>query len=345
MNKIVYMYPQDQAPHWFRPAMPEDCDIEYWDSNKHYDSNTVFYYDLYGPNHEYISQHLSRGQQVIFDAKNEHYIQFSNHWVFLLMLQHPGQGCIIVSGQSAVAIPGIKIIATEYWYWIMDQSVLKLFELDQYRPQPHRKKKFFMSIGLQRPDRDYLYDNLGDLLSDSIHSYRHRGIFLPNDCSEEMSNGFPLMLRPSWQRYINTDWMDSTAFTLIVETYIDDSAKSGFSLTTNDQHFLCEKSYKPLACKHPFVMASTQGNLAYLRSQGFESFPELFDESYDDIADWRTRINRIIELVRDFDPRSLDNPVTKEKLLHNSARFFDQDLTRELLNTTIVQPMLEFVHA
>jgi hypothetical protein len=91
-------------------------------------------------------------------------------------------------------------------------------------------------------------------------------------------------------------------------------------------------------------MTSTQGNLAYLRSQGFESFPELFDESYDDIADWRKRIDRIVEIVRDFDVRSLDNPGVKEKLLYNSARFFDQDLTKKLLNSSIIEPAIEFVN-
>jgi hypothetical protein len=83
--------------------------------------------------------------------------------------------------------------------------------------------------------------------------------------------------------------------------------------------------------------------LAYLRSQGFESFPELFDESYDDIADWRRRVDRVAELTRDFDVRSIDNPQTKEKLLYNSARFFDQRLTQQMTQQTIVQPILNFI--
>jgi hypothetical protein len=91
-------------------------------------------------------------------------------------------------------------------------------------------------------------------------------------------------------------------------------------------------------------MASTQGNLAYLRSQGFESFPELFDESYDDIADWKKRIDRIVEIVRGFDVRSLDNPRVKEKLLYNSARFFDKDLTKKLLNSSIIEPVIKFAN-
>ena len=131
---------------------------------------------------------------------------------------------------------------------------------------------------------------------------------------------------------------------MAAETYIDDEAQSGFSLTLNDRFFLCEKSYKPLACKHPILMASTQGNLAYLRSQGFETFPELWDESYDNIANWRDRILSIVKIVREFDVGLLDNPTVKEKLLYNSARFFDQDLTKKLLNTSIIDPVLEFVN-
>ena len=90
-------------------------------------------------------------------------------------------------------------------------------------------------------------------------------------------------------------------------------------------------------------MASTQGNLAYLRSQGFESFPELFDESYDDIADWRERVDRVAELVRDFDVRALDNPIVKQKLQHNSARFFDRALTQQMTQQTIVAPLMNFI--
>jgi len=174
-------------------------------------------------------------------------------------------------------------------------------------------------------------------LDHSIHSYRARGKFLPNDWTQSLGG--------SWQRYINTEWLDNTCFTLVAETFIDDSAKSGFSLTENDNLFLCEKSYKPMACQHPILMASTQGNLAHLRSQGFETFPELWDESYDDVVDWRERINRIIEIIQDFDPGLLDNPVTKEKLLYNSTRFFDRDLTKKLLDSSIIEPVLEFVDA
>jgi len=337
MNNLVYMWHPNHVPNWFHEAFPRDYPIKIYDPAQEYGPDTVFYYDMYGRYHETIKTYLDRGHKVVFDAKNEHYIHFNMHWIFLLCLQYPGQSMILISGDGAKKIPGLRIESTPYWYWILDQPKLRAIGLDQYQPQPTREKKFFMSLGKQRKTREYLYDSLGDLLQDSVHSYIGRDIRLPNDWINGMGVAF--------DRYVNTDWLDTTCFTLAAETYVDDIENSGFSLTQNDRFFLCEKTYKPLACKHPLLMVSTQGNLAYLRSQGFETFPELWDESYDDIQGWQTRIDRVVQIVRDFDSRSLDNPGVQEKLLHNSARFFDKELRTQLLNSTIINPLLEFVNA
>jgi hypothetical protein len=334
MNNVVYMWAFGQVPSQTEQLGLSET-IRYFDPAATYVDSTVFYYDMYGPHHDMIPQHLAQGHRVIFDAKNEHYVHYTLHWIFLEFLQHPGQGLILISGESAQQIPGVAIVAVPQWYWITDQQPLMYFQLHRYQPQPAVTHRFLMTIEKIRPERDYLCDRLADLLPQSLYSYRHRDVFLPNDWTDSMGGPY--------QRYVNPEWLDATPFTLVVETYIDESAVSGFSLTHNDHHFLCEKSYKPLACKHPFIMASTQGNLAYLRSQGFESFPELFDESYDDIADWRRRVDRVTELVRDFDARSIDNPRTKEKLLYNSARFFDQQLTQQMTQQSIVAPLLNFI--
>jgi hypothetical protein len=92
-------------------------------------------------------------------------------------------------------------------------------------------------------------------------------------------------------------------------------------------------------------MASTQGNLAYLRSQGFETFPELFDESYDNIPDWQARVRCIVQQVREFDIRAVDQPSVREKTRHNHALFFDQAVTRTHAESSIQQPLMRFVNA
>ena len=333
---LVFMWAPGAAPeHKLRLILPDNYPVVLFDPQTQYPADTVFYYDMYGGFHEHIVNHLSRGHRVVFDAKNEHYVHGHLLWVLYKFLQHPGQGCFIISGDAPDPLNGVKIIATPYWYWIMDQANFCATGLDQQQRQFKITHKFFMSISLSRPERDYLYDSLGDSRTQSIHSYRARGVELPND----------RMDMPAWQRYVNPAWIDSTAFTLAVETYIDPAATTGYSLTLNNHLFLTEKSYRPMAAQHPVLMVSTPGNLAYLRSQGFETFPELFDESYDDIIDWQQRVQRIVQLVQDFDIDSVTQPGVREKTQHNHARFFNKSLTKDLAFRTIQQPLFEFVHA
>jgi hypothetical protein len=329
------MWRADNVPrHKLRMILPENYEIKLWDPQCSYGSDTVFYYDMYGGFHDHIPEQLSRGHRIVFDAKNEHYVHNHFFWVLYKFLQHPGQGCFVISGDQPDPLPGVEIIATPYWYWIMDQANFRETRLDQQHRNFNITHKFFMSMSLQRPERDYLYDNLGELLSNSVHSYRARGVVLPDDRQD----------LPLWQRYVNPAWIDTTAFTLAVETYVEPTIHTGYSLTQNNHLFLCEKSYRPCAAQHPFLMVATQGNLAYLRSQGFETFPELFDESYDNIQDWQHRVDRIIDIVRDFDIKSVEQPQVREKTRHNHARFFDQSITRQLAEQTIQQPLWNFVN-
>jgi len=335
MTRLVFMYYAIQAPWQIKYLVPENWPVEFFDPNLVYPNATVFYYDLYGPYHDMIVSDLHQGHRVIFDAKNEHYVHNDKHWVFEQFCQHPGQGCFVISGAKADHVPGVKIIATPYWYWILDQRNLMVLKIDQHVRNWQIQKKFFMSLGLHRVERDYLWERLGSLLHDSLHSYRHKNIFLADDCADD---------HVMWQRYINPKSMDSTAFTLAVETYVDETRTTGFSLTCDNNHFLCEKTYKPLAAQHPLLMVSSPGNLAYMRDQGFESFPELFDESYDRILDWQQRVDRIVEIVRDFEVASVEQPIVREKIRHNRAHFFDQELTKKHAHCTLQQPILEFIH-
>jgi hypothetical protein len=336
MAKLIFVYDPNGAPKEnMRMIMPQGMEFEFFDPAATYPMDTVFYYDMYGPGHDHITRHLQQGCCVIFDAKNEHYINYTMHYVLLAFLQHPGQGCFIISGHEPNPLPGVKIIATPYWYWIMDQKKMTSTGIDQIVWQSRsNKKKFFMSLGKSRIERDYVFDSLTSHLSDGIYSYQARDIALPNDHTD------PVLL----QRYINPDWMHSTALTLAVETYVDETRTTGYSLTRKDSWFLCEKSYKPLAAQHPFLMISTPGNLAYLRSQGFETFPELFDESYDNVIDWKHRVQNVIAVLANFEPHSVEQPVVLQKLKHNQARFFDKSITADLAFRTIQQPLFEFVN-
>jgi hypothetical protein len=328
------MYKLDTAPNWINQLFPPDYPRSFYDSNRNYTQDTVFYYDHYGPYHDTIVDKLDRGHQIIYDDKNEHYIPLTYKWIVKEFMQHPGQGMFLISGHKPQTIPGVTIQATPYWYWILEQMTYRDFGYHTFVPEPTNQHKFFMQIQNDRPDRDALYEKLKPVLHDSLHSYRNRGVYLPND-----RYGFG-----NWQRYMNFDWINQTCFSLTVETYMDDGLENvGESLTECDSWFLSEKSYKAIAAHHPFILAGTHSNLSYLRSQGFETFPELWDESYDNERDFQRRINLIADIVIKFDKSSFNQNIVKQKLEHNRARFFDKELTKKFWQETVLEPILKFV--
>lgn len=57
---------------------------------------------------------------------------------------------------------------------------------------------------------------------------------------------------------------------------------------------LTEKIFKPIVAQRPFMLAAAPGNLAYLKSYGFQTFDRWIDESYDTIQDPDQRLQAIV---------------------------------------------------
>ena len=73
------------------------------------------------------------------------------------------------------------------------------------------------------------------------------------------------------------------------------------TVATGRRHHLTEKTFKPIALGMPFVIVGTQGSLKYLRSYGFKTFGDLWDESYDDEPDDSRRIEKIAQTLKLLD--------------------------------------------
>jgi hypothetical protein len=69
---------------------------------------------------------------------------------------------------------------------------------------------------------------------------------------------------------------------------------------------LTEKSFKPICLKMPFIIVGTCGSLRHLRSYGFKTFSDIWDESYDDEKDDVIRLERITSLLRSLDELSVE---------------------------------------
>lgn len=67
---------------------------------------------------------------------------------------------------------------------------------------------------------------------------------------------------------------------------------------------LTEKSFKPIALGMPFILTATAGSLAYLRSYGFQTFGDFWDESYDLETDDFERAKKVAAVLKQLDDLS-----------------------------------------
>ena len=71
-----------------------------------------------------------------------------------------------------------------------------------------------------------------------------------------------------------------------------------------DKTHLTEKIFKPIALQMPFILVGCVNNLAYLRSYGFKTFSDYWDESYDTIADPILRLKAIADILKSISDMS-----------------------------------------
>ena len=109
----------------------------------------------------------------------------------------------------------------------------------------------------------------------------------------------------------------------------------------NKQH-LTEKTFKPIVMQQPFIIQSCRGSLEYLRSYGFKTFSEFWDESYDD-SDDQTRTAKIGQLMQDLNSMSQKEKASLQKAVSNTVwwnqqwfygEMFEKQLWSELNDMT-----------
>jgi hypothetical protein len=92
-----------------------------------------------------------------------------------------------------------------------------------------------------------------------------------------------------------------------------------------------------------------KGTLKFLHDLGFETFENIFDESYDSIdssnvtsRDTDPKLKIIINNVENFTKGPRD-ALTQQKIQHNHAHFSNMALVESRFVQEIIDPILEFL--
>jgi hypothetical protein len=296
---------------WVKPIVSQWFNIELYDPSKNYHPATHAIMITYQ-----VSE--TPGWYTKFEQQN-----------FKIIVEHLWDSN--VTNQTHVNNNRITLYCPN-WMWYLAGWEFDYHGYKSYKPNRTRDRSFFMPMNNSRWHRDLALEKLKPLLDTAWYSYNCQGIHLPGDRKKEE-------ITVPWQRYLNPDWYDRTAFSVVAESYMR-------TLTAGTE--VSEKIFKPLAYYHPFITFGSQHTLKYLHEQGFETFPELFDETYDSIADDYQRHDAVQKSVWSAVERWQRNELeisseTAQKLQHNHQRVFDRDLTINKFYNEVVVDILEFL--
>ena len=199
----------------------------------------------------------------------------------------------------------LKVIRSDGWFCIANECLwYRDLGYDQYQAKNTNDRTFLMLINYQRQHRDQIWDKIQPHLDNALYSYQDRGVTIEGDIAREEGE---------WQRYLNKDWYDRTAFSLVVESGIEEGVHS-------------EKVLKPMAFRQPFVVWGLQGYLKWLRTWGFETFNNCIDESYDLEEDNEKRLEMVVKEVDrliELDPDHFKDETTQQTLDNNYKRLYN----------------------
>jgi hypothetical protein len=179
------------------------------------------------------------------------------------------------------------------------------FYLDKdYRFDYPKQNNFMSTVGNIRPERTYFVDQMIEKCSYENFILRYSGEDLGMP-----SNQFDVInfskgkfdpyspITPMLEQHNHTvghslpiKMYNTAYFNVVVETDID----------YNNEFFMTEKTVKALITGIPFVIVSTPNFLKNLKSLGFLTYDNFWDESYDAEIDYKTRIDKIVELCNNL---------------------------------------------
>lgn len=317
----------------------------------------------------------------------DNFEQLSSEWIimhlqYLINQQEPGFWLLANSEYSADKNQLLSTLQhyQDWYYFYHGFAALDWFRNCQYQPPIRdftrvficfnhlvtRKRSYRLNLIAQLIDRDLVHHGHVSMLLDRSARMIKDEIFDPHsELSADSKKLIARVMLPHPPKlFIDTEHVHGAL------SATDDLAtlcKGLFHVVTETIFYdaklhLTEKIFKPIVARRPFILVGAPGNLAYLRSYGFQTFGRWIDESYDDIVDPDERLAAIvdqIDILCSLDADELDRMYQgmQEVLDYNFNWFyngFKQVIVEELVdnyerclqqhNATAVNNYIDYSH-
>lgn len=227
------------------------------------------------------------------------------------------------------------------WMWYRETLNYTFVGYNNYVPAKRIDRAFLMLMNKHREHRDRALNDLAPVLDRALYSYVDRGIAIEAEDVRDASRD-----NIYWLWYFNPAWYDRTAFSVVVESWMRSDAWFRNPEFPNYRTEVSEKIYKPMAYQHPFVVYGSVDTLSYLHRNGFETWENLWDESYDSVPVDADRFAATTRTVFDAVANHAEgkwDTLTQNKIQHNAQRFWDIDLVNKRFHAEITKDIMEFI--
>jgi hypothetical protein len=223
----------------------------------------------------------------------------------------------------------VAVLNHDYWIWYAfshyEHGGEAVFQqrLEAFRSRSTRRERRFVSLNRTARDAKILFllsllrDGLWDQGFVSFGGFKHpdeRKGERPRPTAEQLARSLPGFDDKIAELVPLLDSLDARGRVLLgmkqhrwkrlelwncgMAADLAEYDKSWFSVVTETEmrpkpSRITEKSVKPLANFHPMLVLGNPGSLAMIRSYGFATFEDVFDESYDEELDPRRRFDLV----------------------------------------------------
>lgn len=210
-------------------------------------------------------------------------------------------------------------------------SEIKTYNCLQKRLRPHRLW-FYTQLY-----KDKLLDKgLVSMNPFTVNQTYLDGHSIPNDLVEEVNKTLPsLVYGKNNNEYDDNYYIRRIVKDVYFDTWI--SIVSEVAYANSDQSvFLSEKTFKAIACCHPFIILGSKQSLEKLRSLGYKTFDGWIDESYDTLEPF-DKFQAITNIIKQIDsmPDKLEWYKSMQEILeHNYKTLYNN---RNTINPAFVK--------
>jgi len=214
---------------------------------------------------------------------------------------------------------------------------IKVYNAFQKRSRPHRIWLFSKLY-----ENQLMNDGVNSMNSFSYRNSHYEGRVLDPELYKSFKNLLPMYPRNNLDSK-NKKGFEGSLGDLFeqdlnqqetLDTWISVVSEASFA---EDTCFISEKSFKPIAVNHPFILYGNKNSLKYFRELGYKTFGEFIDESYDSLESW-DRLDAIIKIIQNIKAMSSDEKlkwfISMQPILDHNFKTLEEN-TRKRLPSSI----------